>query len=74
MTTHTSKAPRWLTSEDASDILGVVPQTLHNMVARGELPGHKIGARWKFRPAEIKAYLDASRYDLRPGPDDDLRL
>lgn len=36
---------RWLTQQQAADELGVSVRTLRRMIAEGDLPGYRAGAR-----------------------------
>ncbi len=42
-----------LTTQEAAQILRVTPQTIMNMIRRGDLPGRKIGARGNTSPWRI---------------------
>lgn len=56
---------QWLKPAEAAAILGISPSTIHRLVQRGELTGHKIGKLLKFRPAEIEEYLKRTRTDQK---------
>ena len=50
-------AERMWTVEDVAGYFCVNPETVRNMVRRGELPAYKFGKFWRFDPDEIKTNL-----------------
>jgi excisionase family DNA binding protein len=48
-------------TSEAARRLGCSPDTVLRMAQRGELPAVKVGKRYKFRPADLSAYLDRAR-------------
>ncbi len=50
-------ADRALTVAEAADRLNISPQTVYDLVSRGELSHHRVGGRTiRFLPADIKEY------------------
>lgn len=45
-------------TEEAAKMLGVTPRTVTRLAERGELPGFRVGRLWKFRPNDIKEYIE----------------
>jgi excisionase family DNA binding protein len=45
-------------AEEAAKMLGVSSRTVIKLAERGELPGFRVGKLWKFRPGDIKNYID----------------
>lgn len=39
---------------------GKAPPSIYEAAERGELRGHKVGRRWRFRATEVDAWLDRS--------------
>ena len=47
-----------LTIREVADYLKLAEKTAYRLVARGEIPGFKVGGSWRFRREEIKAWID----------------
>jgi len=45
-------------ADEAAKMLGVSSRTVIKLAERGELPGFRVGKLWKFRPGDIKNYID----------------
>ncbi len=58
-------AEQWLKVVDVAKMLSVSTVTIHRMIQRGELIGHKIGKLVKFQPTEIEEYLKNIRIDQK---------
>ena len=41
----------------AAELLRIHRKTVERMALRGEIPGHKIGRFWRFRPSELDEWL-----------------
>ena len=50
-----------LDSKEAARLLRIHPKALQRMARAGEVPGMRIGKRWKFRASTLDLYLE-SRY------------
>lgn len=61
----TEKKEQWLKVSDVAKQLSVSTVTIHRLVQRGELIGHKIGKLLKFRPEEIDDYIKRTRTDQK---------
>lgn len=48
---------RLLTPREAARWLKIAPQTVVRMARRGDLPGRRVGRRWRFLQAEIRQWL-----------------
>ena len=46
-----------LTVDEVSQFLKVTPNTVRQLAAKGELPGRKIGNKWRFSPLAIHLWL-----------------
>ncbi len=53
-----------LTIEDVAAYLKAGKKTVYRLAQRGELPGFKLGATWRFRRSELSSWI-ASRIDER---------
>lgn len=52
-----------LTTQQAAQILRVTPQTIMNMIRRGDLPGRKVGVRgatspWRIPKESVTKYIN----------------
>jgi excisionase family DNA binding protein len=45
-------------AEEAAKMLGVSSRTVIKLTERGELPGFRVGKLWKFRPSDIRDYIE----------------
>ena len=61
MTKDPAALPRMLTSREVERALGVSRPTLRALVDRGELAATKVGAQYRYWPADVEAFLDANR-------------
>lgn len=48
---------RLLTLREAADVLHLSTRTEREYVQRGEIKGRIIGGRWRFRPADLDAFV-----------------
>lgn len=46
-----------LSVKDVAEWLSVSERTIFNLIERGEIEGTRVGNRWRFEPATIRAYL-----------------
>jgi PAS domain S-box-containing protein/excisionase family DNA binding protein len=56
-----SSSQRALTVREVAEYLSVDEKTIYRLVQRRELPGFKVAGAWRFRRAEIDAWIEASR-------------
>ena len=47
-----------LTLSETIEFLGISKQTLYRMMERGEVKGVRVGRQWRFRKADLAAYLE----------------
>lgn len=52
------EAAEWLTTEEAARILRLHPKTLGRMARTHEIPATKIGNVYRYRRADVDAYLE----------------
>lgn len=48
-----------LTADEAAHYLRVSLKTLYRQVRAGQIPGQKVGRAWRFRRADLIAFLQA---------------
>ncbi len=48
---------RPLTPDEAADYLKVSKRTVLELARRGEIPGRKIGNRWRFSPSQLARFM-----------------
>lgn len=58
----------YLTTEEVLDYLQVNLRTVYRMIKAGRLPAVRVGRQWRFKRADLDAWLDAQRTRrARPG-------
>jgi excisionase family DNA binding protein len=50
-----------LTADEAARYLRVSRKTLYRLVSAGQIPGQKVGRSWRFRRADLVAFLGARK-------------
>ena len=53
-----SKDLKFLTLEQAAEILQVSKRTVHRLIQRKQMPGFKIGGQWRIRESEFKKWVE----------------
>jgi excisionase family DNA binding protein len=62
--------PRWLSTNQAADRLGVSLRTLYKFIDEGAVPAYKFGRVIRLREHEVDAFITSSR--IEPGTLDHL--
>ena len=47
------------TADDVANYLRLKPNTVREMARRGDIPVYKVGRLWRFKPTDIRAWVDA---------------
>ena len=47
-----------LTLPEVAELLKVAEKTVYTMAQKGELPAFKVGGQWRFRRADLDAWID----------------
>ena len=50
-----------MTLQDVADYLKLAERTVYGYAQKGLLPGIKVGSAWRFRKADIQAWLEEQR-------------
>ena len=50
---------RILTIRDVSEMLKINEKTIYRLTSEGKVPGFKVGGSWRFRFADIDAWIAA---------------
>lgn len=66
MPSPSSPAEAFLTTEEVLDYLQVNLRTVYRLIDAGKLPAVRVGRQWRFRRADIDAWLDTQRPVPRP--------
>ena len=61
---------RWLSVSEISEYLGVVRESVYRWLAKGSMPGHKLGRHWKFRKEEVDEWVRSGGANDRESKDD----
>jgi excisionase family DNA binding protein len=48
-----------LTLPEVAQLLKVAEKTVYTMAQKGQLPAFKVGGQWRFRRADLDAWIDA---------------
>lgn len=54
----------WINLDEAADYLGIKPVTLRDWIKKqniNKIPAHKIGKQWKFKKAELDAWVKSGK-------------
>ena len=51
---------------DAAELLQIHPDTLKKKARAGEIPGRKVGARWRFRASELDLWVRSALPSPQP--------
>ena len=54
-------APAVLTVRDVAAYLAVDEKTVYRLAQRGELPGFKVAGTWRFKQADIEAWIEKQK-------------
>ena len=67
---HQESRPRVLGVPAVAEMLDLHPETVQAMFRRGELPGRKVGKRWRITERALLAWLEepAGPDEQEPGP------
>ena len=52
---------RWLSVQDIAAYLGIKNETIYVWIAKKRMPAHKVGRLWKFKTAEVDAWVRSGR-------------
>jgi len=58
-----------LTIKELAKYLNVTERTIYNLLERGELPGFKVGANWRFRKEDIDKWIEQNMKNKTKGKD-----
>ena len=60
-----------LTILDVASLLKVSDKTVYSLVAKGDLPGFKVGGQWRFSRTVIDAWIEVKSNTAGVQPDND---
>lgn len=52
---------RMLSIAEVAEYLNISAKTVYRLIEKGELPALKVGARWRFKPEDLEAYLERQK-------------
>ena len=67
------RTERWLSGEEAMDILGISPRTLQRYRDTGRIPFYKIGKKCRYRLSDVERALETCSIDAGEESPDGLR-
>ncbi|QSX36178.1 methylation-associated defense system helix-turn-helix domain-containing protein MAD1 [Shewanella sedimentimangrovi] len=50
-----------LTLKEVAEYLKLTEKTAYRLVSEGKLPGFKVGGSWRFRYADLDAWIDVQK-------------
>jgi excisionase family DNA binding protein len=56
---------RWLSVEEIATYLGVTRDSVYRWIDNKNMPGHRVGRRWKFRREEVDEWVRSGEADDR---------
>jgi excisionase family DNA binding protein len=57
---------RWLSLAEIAAYLGVSKDSVYRWLEQRRMPAHKVGRQWKFKAAEVDAWVRSGQADLAP--------
>lgn len=57
MSDSATESANWLGLDSIATYLGVSRDTIRNWIKKNNMPAHKVGHLWKFKKAEIDAWI-----------------
>jgi type IV pilus assembly protein PilB len=69
-TAGTNEGEELLTLDQAVQLLGASRPTLYRWLAQGEIKGLKVGRQWRFRRAELMAYMERDPLAVASAPEE----
>ena len=60
----TGLTDKWCSLEETAEYLGVTKDTIRNWIKKTDIPAHKIGRLWKFKLAEVDAWVRSGKSAL----------
>jgi len=59
------RTSEWLSTEEASEYIGVTSRTLYRFIDEGQLQAFRFGRVIRLRTADVEAYIESCR--IKPG-------
>jgi excisionase family DNA binding protein len=59
---------RWLSLAEIAVYLGVSKDSVYRWVELRNMPAHKVGRQWKFKAAEVDAWVRSGKADCMAAP------
>ncbi len=47
----------WFSVEEIAQHLGVSKETVYRWLEKGQIPAHRLGKLWKFKPSEVDDWI-----------------
>jgi len=63
---HPASFERFIDLATAAELLQIHPDTLKKKTRAGEIPGRKVGRRWKYRLSELDAWAKSKLISRQP--------
>jgi len=56
-----------MTVREVAEYLKLTEKTTYRLVADGKIPGFKVGGAWRFRRADIDAWIETKKVEAQEG-------
>jgi excisionase family DNA binding protein len=60
-----SPVTRWLSTQEASERLGITLRTLYRFMDEGQVPAYKFGRVFRLKEEDVDAFIEGAR--VKPG-------
>lgn len=58
---------KWMGLKEIAEHLGISVVTIYRWVENGNIPCHKVGKLWKFKPSDVDAWVSSGQASCRAG-------
>ena len=51
----------WISLAEAAVYIGVSKDTIRNWIKNSQMPAHKVGRGWKYKPSEVDEWIKSGK-------------
>ena len=52
---------KWSSLEETAEYLGVTKDTIRSWIKKTDIPAHKVGRGWKYKPSEVDVWIKSGQ-------------